>query len=38
MDYKVFYRKYRPRNFDELVGQDNIKDILVNSIKLAISF
>lgn len=34
MDYKVFYRKYRPRNFDELVGQDSIKDILVNSIKL----
>ena len=33
MDYKVFYRKYRPRNFDELVGQDCIKDILVNSIK-----
>ena len=34
MDYKVFYRKYRPKNFDELVGQDSIKDILVNSIKL----
>ena len=34
MDYKVFYRKYRPKNFDELVGQENIKDILVNSIKL----
>lgn len=34
MDYKVFYRKYRPKNFDELVGQDTIKDILVNSIKL----
>ena len=34
MDYKVFYRKYRPKNFNELVGQDNIKDILVNSIKL----
>lgn len=33
MDYKVFYRKYRPSNFDELVGQDNIKEILVNSIK-----
>lgn len=34
MDYKVFYRKYRPKNFDELVGQDSIKDVLVNSIKL----
>ena len=34
MDYKVFYRKYRPKNFAELVGQDNIKDILSNSIKL----
>lgn len=33
MDYKVFYRKYRPKNFLELVGQDNIKDILINSIK-----
>lgn len=33
MDYKVFYRKYRPSNFDELVGQDNIREILVNSIK-----
>ena len=34
MDYKVFYRKYRPKNFDELVGQDSIKDVLINSIKL----
>ena len=34
MDYKVFYRKYRPKNFDELVGQDSIKDVLTNSIKL----
>lgn len=34
MDYKVFYRKYRPKNFNELVGQDSIKEILVNSIKL----
>ena len=34
MDYKVFYRKYRPKNFEELVGQDSIKDVLVNSIKL----
>lgn len=34
MDYKVFYRKYRPKNFNELVGQDSIKDVLINSIKL----
>ena len=33
MDYKVFYRKYRPKNFTELVGQENIKDVLINSIK-----
>ena len=35
MDYKVFYRKYRPINFNELIGQDSIKEILVNSIKLS---
>jgi len=34
MDYKVFYRKYRPKNFNELIGQDHIKSILSNSIKL----
>ena len=33
MDYKVFYRKYRPKNFTELVGQESIKDVLINSIK-----
>ena len=33
MDYKVFYRKYRPKNFNELIGQDSIREILVNSIK-----
>lgn len=32
MDYKVLYRKYRPSNFDDLVGQDHIKDLLVHSI------
>ena len=32
MNYKVLYRKYRPQNFDELVGQDHIKVILKNSI------
>ncbi|MBQ3021580.1 MAG: DNA polymerase III subunit gamma/tau [Bacilli bacterium] len=34
MDYKVFYRKYRPKNFNQLIGQDNVKEILINSIKL----
>lgn len=33
MDYKVLYRKYRPKDFKDLVGQDNIKNILMNSIK-----
>ena len=32
MDYKVLYRKYRPTNFDELVGQEYLKKILLNSI------
>ncbi len=32
MEYKVLYRKYRPKNFDELVGQENIVKILRNSI------
>lgn len=27
------YRKYRPHNFDNLVGQDNIKAILTNAFK-----
>lgn len=32
MGYKVLYRKYRPTNFNELVGQEHIKKILQNSI------
>ena len=32
MDYKVLYRKYRPKDFDEIVGQEHIKKILKNSI------
>lgn len=32
MDYKVLYRKYRPTNFDELVGQEHVKNVLKNSI------
>ncbi len=32
MNYKVLYRKYRPDDFDNLVGQDAVKTILQNSI------
>ena len=32
MDYKVLYRKYRPINFEQLIGQDSIKELLINSI------
>ena len=32
MDYKVLYRKYRPTNFNELYDQENIKNILLESI------
>lgn len=32
MGYKVLYRKYRPNNFNELVGQNSIKDALINAI------
>lgn len=32
MSYKVLYRKYRPANFSELVGQTTIKESLINSI------
>lgn len=31
-DFKVLYRKYRPSNFDEVVGQNNVVKILKNSI------
>ncbi|MFA7685747.1 MAG: DNA polymerase III subunit gamma/tau [Candidatus Gracilibacteria bacterium] len=33
METVSLYRKYRPHNFDNLVGQDYIKDTLVNAIK-----
>lgn len=32
MNYKVLYRKYRPTNFDQLLGQDSIVRVLKNSI------
>ena len=33
MAYKVLYRKYRPQDFNSLYGQENIKKILIDSIK-----
>lgn len=33
MEYQVLYRKYRPRKFSDVVGQDVITKTLVNSIK-----
>ena len=32
MAYKVLYRKYRPQNFNDLYGQESIKEILKDSI------
>ena len=32
MSYLALYRKYRSKNFDELVGQDAIKQTLLNSL------
>ena len=32
MDYQVLYRKYRPKNFNEVIGQNHITTILKNSI------
>lgn len=34
MAYQALYRKYRSTNFDELVGQEAIKQTLLNSLKL----
>ena len=33
MAYQALYRKYRPSTFADFIDQDNIKKILVNSIK-----
>ena len=30
--YQALYRKYRPKSFDEIVGQDIIKKIIINEI------
>ncbi|MEA2092798.1 MAG: ATP-binding protein, partial [Patescibacteria group bacterium] len=32
MSEMVLYRKYRPQNFSEVIGQDHITDILKNAI------
>ena len=32
MNYKVLYRKYRPSNFDEVVGQNNTISLLKDSV------
>ena len=32
MNYKVLYRKYRPDNFDNIIGQDYIIQTLINSV------
>ena len=34
MAYVALYREYRPTNFNEVVGQENIKKTLQNAIKL----
>ena len=33
MSYKVLARKWRPKSFDEVVGQTHIKSILINALK-----
>ena len=32
--HKILALKYRPKNFEELIGQDAIVQTIVNSIKL----
>jgi DNA polymerase-3 subunit gamma/tau len=32
MSHIAFYRKYRPRNFDEVIGQENVIRTLKNAI------
>ena len=33
MSYKALYREWRPKTFDEIVGQDHIVRTLENAIK-----
>lgn len=34
MGYKAFYRTYRPKNFNEVIGQDHIIQTLTNIIRM----
>ena len=34
MEYLALYRKYRPKNFEDVVGQQHIIKTLQNAIKL----
>jgi DNA polymerase-3 subunit gamma/tau len=34
MSYEAFFRKYRPKNFEEIVGQETIVRTLKNAIEL----
>lgn len=34
MSSLAFYRKYRPHNFDNLLGQEHVHDTLVNALKI----
>jgi replication-associated recombination protein RarA len=38
MAYQALYRKYRPTNFDEVVGQTHIIQTLKNAIIQCIAF
>ncbi|RKX47509.1 MAG: DNA polymerase III subunit gamma/tau [Thermotogae bacterium] len=31
---EVLYRKYRPKGFSEIVGQDHVKKVLINALKM----
>lgn len=33
MSYTVFYRKYRPSNFDQVIGQDAVTNTLLQALK-----
>ena len=33
MSYQALYRKYRPKTFDGLIGQNHITDTLANQIQ-----
>ena len=33
MSYEVLARKYRPANFEEVIGQDHVVKALINSIE-----